>query len=182
MLKAPTGVGVSPLISLRPLRTRLLRAIAVGIADPKLIVQTCVNALRNADWLTAERAQGYSRVLLFVNLAAVVAWAALSRGGLESTRQAARYRLYQLLCRIEAGALRSPQSGYNVASHLATQQAVFGGAPLGYTAFFYPPLFVLICLPLALVPYFPALAAWSLSLALPAGGRFARSLAMPQRD
>jgi alpha-1,2-mannosyltransferase len=160
MLKAPTGVGVSPLISLRPLGTRLLRAIAVGTADPKLIVHACVNALRNADWLTAERAQGYSRVLLFVNLAAVVAWAALSRGGLDLRGKPLGTDFISFYAASKLALSGHPNLVYDVASHLATQQAVFGGAPLGYTAFFYPPLFVLICLPLALVPYFPALAAW----------------------
>jgi alpha-1,2-mannosyltransferase len=34
------------------------------------------------------------------------------------------------------------------------------GRDVGYAAFFYPPTFLLICWPLALLPYFPALVVW----------------------
>ena len=42
---------------------------------------------------------------------------------------------------------------YNVAAHWSAQRQLFG-AGVGYTAFFYPPPYLLICLPLALLPYF----------------------------
>jgi hypothetical protein len=48
---------------------------------------------------------------------------------------------------------------YDAAAHIAAQQQYFT-APHSYTAFFYPPPFLVICYPLGFLPYFPALALW----------------------
>ena len=49
-------------------------------------------------------------------------------------------------------------SPYDAAAHLATMKALV--AQPGYPAYWYPPLFLVICWPLGLMPYFPALVAW----------------------
>ncbi len=46
-----------------------------------------------------------------------------------------------------------------MSAHWAAEKALFGAAQ-GYVAFFYPPPYLLIRLPLALAPYFWSLAAW----------------------
>ena len=51
----------------------------------------------------------------------------------------------------------NPAGAYDMDIHAAAQNAIFGRA-FGYSAFFYPPVYLLVCLPLALVPYFWALA------------------------
>ncbi len=58
-----------------------------------------------------------------------------------------------------------PSLAYDPVSHLAAQHALFpilarGG---GYAAFLYPPTFLLLCLPLALLPYLFALSLWLLA-------------------
>jgi len=159
-MKPLMGNGVSPLISLRPWRAGLSRAIGVGVADPKQFWRSCVNALRTADWLTSERAQAYSRILLFVNLTTMVAWAALSRGGLDLRGQPLGTDFISFYAASKLALSGHPDLVYNVARHFSIEQGVFGGKLHGYTPFFYPPLFLLICLPLALVPYLPALAVW----------------------
>jgi hypothetical protein len=52
-----------------------------------------------------------------------------------------------------------------VSAHWAAEKALFGPAQ-GYVAFFYPPPYLLICLPLALVPYFWSLAVWLIAVSL----------------
>src|SRR5262249_20816814 len=55
------------------------------------------------------------------------------------------------------------ESAWNPVAHAAAQHANFApdmGFEASYYAFFYPPLFLLICLPLALLPYGVALAVW----------------------
>jgi hypothetical protein len=52
-----------------------------------------------------------------------------------------------------------PADVYNQALHMAAQRSVFH-ANTGYYAFYYPPMFLLLCAPLALLPYYAALAAW----------------------
>jgi alpha-1,2-mannosyltransferase len=131
-----------------------------GAAEREQTSLSWINALRNADWLTAERAQGYSRVLFLVSFAAVVVWIALSDGGLDLKGKPLGTDFISFYAASKLALSGHPELVYNVADHLSAQQAVFGGAKLDYTAFFYPPLFLLICLPLAIAPYFPALAAW----------------------
>jgi hypothetical protein len=48
---------------------------------------------------------------------------------------------------------------YHAAVHAAVQERIWPGQT-GYTAFFYPPLFLPWCWPLGFVGYFPALAGW----------------------
>jgi len=56
-----------------------------------------------------------------------------------------------------------PASPYDGRLLGALQTATFHGADVGYTPFPYPPVFLLLCLPLGLLPYFGALAAWLLA-------------------
>lgn len=48
---------------------------------------------------------------------------------------------------------------YNQTLHVASQRLVFPGLE-AYYAFYYPPMFLLLCAPLALLPYYAALTAW----------------------
>lgn len=52
-----------------------------------------------------------------------------------------------------------PEGAYQPAVHAAAQNAVFGHE-VPYAAFFYPPIYLLYCLPLALFPYLLSLALW----------------------
>ncbi|WP_460452466.1 glycosyltransferase family 87 protein [Alsobacter sp. SYSU BS001988] len=52
-----------------------------------------------------------------------------------------------------------PTDVYDMDLHSAAQLAIFPKND-GYFAFFYPPLFLLLCYPLAALSYFAALAAW----------------------
>ena len=52
-----------------------------------------------------------------------------------------------------------PAEVYNQSLHMAAQRSIFHGLD-GYYAFYYPPMFLLLCAPLALLPYYAALAAW----------------------
>jgi hypothetical protein len=49
----------------------------------------------------------------------------------------------------------TPWLAYNHAAHQAAEQAASGAATI-YNYFYYPPVFLLICAPLALLPYLPA--------------------------
>ena len=52
-----------------------------------------------------------------------------------------------------------PEQAYDIASHYAAQTAIFA-RDIGYSAFFYPPVFLLYCLPFAMLPYLWSLLAW----------------------
>lgn len=120
----------------------------------------CVKVLRDAEWLTEKRAQGYARALFGVNLAVVVGWIALSSQGLDPLHKPLGTDFLSFYAASKLALTGHPELVYNIRDHSAAERAVFGGAQLGYSAFFYTPLYLLICLPLALMPYFSALAAW----------------------
>ena len=119
-----------------------------------------VKALRDADWLTDKRARGYARALFWVNLAVLIGWIALSSGGLDPLHKPLGTDFLSFYAASKLALAGHPELVYNITDHSAAERAVFGGAQLRYAAFFYPPLYLLICLPLALVPYLSALALW----------------------
>ncbi|UUL83401.1 glycosyltransferase family 87 protein [Sphingomonas qomolangmaensis] len=56
-------------------------------------------------------------------------------------------------------------AAYDIVAHGIAQRTAFGPGD-GYVAFFYPPVFLMLCLPMALLPYFAALGLWLGSTAL----------------
>jgi hypothetical protein len=136
--------------------------------------------LRSGQWL-AERARGYSLILLGVYAVAVVGWIALSDGLIDrngkpiGTDFSSFYAAGSLVLEGRAGAV------YDMAAHYAREQQIFGAAT-PYYGWLYPPIFLFLAAPLALMPYPLALAAWQ-------GGTFALYLAVvaavlqrPRRD
>jgi hypothetical protein len=53
-----------------------------------------------------------------------------------------------------------PAAAYQIESHAGVEQELFPSGRFGYFAFFYPPPFLLLCMPLAALSYLPALIAW----------------------
>jgi len=68
---------------------------------------------------------------------------------------------------------------YEPGAHAGVEQALFPGGNFGYYAFFYPPPFLLFCLPLGLVSYSAGLILW-LSIGL-CGFLFCLYRMLPQR-
>lgn len=116
--------------------------------------------LRDAEWLTAERARAYPRLLLGLIGAAVIGWVALSHAGLDRLGKPLGTDFLSFWAASKLALGGHPTAVYHLASHAAAERSAFPGAPIGYAAFFYPPLYLLVCLPLALLPYLPALIAW----------------------
>jgi alpha-1,2-mannosyltransferase len=120
---------------------------------------TAVKALRDFDWLDRERAFAYSRILIGVTLAIALCWIALGSGGLDREGKPIGADFVGFWTASRLALDGRPDLAYDVSAHWAAQKALFG-PKLGYTAFFYPPPALLICLPLAFAPYFWSLAAW----------------------
>jgi hypothetical protein len=113
--------------------------------------------LRLADWLDAARLRGYLWLLALLNLAALVWLIGSSSGGIDRNG----YLLgTDFLSFWAAGkVLLAGGSAYDAAAHIAAQRAIYAGHS-GYSAFFYPPPFLLVCAPLGLGGYFPSLVLW----------------------
>jgi len=116
-------------------------------------------AWSRADWLTARRARVWGWLLLGVTAAIAIGWVAASRGGLDPTGKplGTDFTSFWTASKLALGG--TSQLAYDVAAHHAQQTALIG-RDTGYAAFFYPPIFLLICLPLASLPYLASLAVW----------------------
>jgi hypothetical protein len=127
---------------------------AAGRASPKGLL----GAIRTGDWLTATGA----RVCVWVLLAACVGflgvWFGLpGRLDLSGATLGVDFESFWAASRLLLGG--HPAMAYVPAAHHAQEIAIFR-RDLGYAAFFYPPTYLLICAPLALLPYLPSLAVW----------------------
>ena len=122
--------------------------------------------LRTGQWLTLERARAYNLILLGLYLVAVVGWIALSNGLIDPNGKPLGSDFSSFYA---AGSLvldGRASDVYDMAAHYARERQLFG-ATTPYYGWLYPPIFLLIATPLALLPYALALAVWqSLSFAL----------------
>ncbi len=115
--------------------------------------------LRSGRWLTADRARAYSLILLGLYAIAIVGWIALSDGWVDrngkpvGTDFSSFYAAGSLVLEGRAGDV------YDMAAHFAREQQIFGAAT-PYYGWLYPPMFLLVATPLALLPYPLALIAW----------------------
>jgi len=118
-----------------------------------------ISAVRDAPWFHAQRARAYAMILAGVGLLVCVGYLALSRDGIDpmgkpiGTDFASFWTASQLALEGRAA------DAWSMTQHAAVQAAKFG-KDAGYAAFFYPPPYLLLCLPLALLPYLLALVAW----------------------
>jgi hypothetical protein len=116
-------------------------------------------ALRDADWLTRDRAAAYARILFFLSFAGALMWVALSHGGVDRLGKPLGPDFVSFWTASSLALQGRATEAYDVARHWAAQKALFG-PNVAYTAFFYPPPYLLVCLPLALLPYLWSLALW----------------------
>lgn len=115
--------------------------------------------LRDAEWLDARRARAYPRLLLAATLILALVWIVAARSGVDPAGKPLGTDFASFFAASQLALAGRAADAYDVAAHWAAQKALFGPA-VGYSAFFYPPPFLLLCLPLALVPYFFALSLW----------------------
>jgi glycosyl transferase family 87 len=115
--------------------------------------------LRSGRWLTAERTRAYSLILLALYVTAIIGWIALSDGLVDrngkpiGTDFSSFYAAGSLVLGGRAGDV------YDMAAHFAREQQIFGPAT-PYYGWLYPPIFLLVATPLALLPYALALIVW----------------------
>ena len=119
-----------------------------------------LEALRSAAWLTPERARAWCLVLAILTATAATAWVCLSRGGLDLLGKPLGTDFVSFWAASRLALDGQAALAYDPAAHAAAQRALFPDERAGYFAFFYPPTFLVLCLPLAALPYLAALAAW----------------------
>jgi len=127
---------------------------------PEPLAKRVYATLRDGGWMTSERARVYVRIIGALTLLDGLAWIALSHGGLDRLGKplGADFVSFWAASKLALGG--HPAAAYDVTAHYAAQRAAFGGYDTGFAAFFYPPVYLLLCLPLATLPYLASLTAW----------------------
>jgi len=129
------------------------------------IFQTTLVWLREFSWLGADRALAWVRVLAVCNVVVIAGIAVITHGGDRPDPWghpfATDFVSFWTAARLAIDG--SPEAAWIPALHAAAQARNFsagaGYAP-GYFAFFYPPPFLLLCLPLGYLTYGWAATAW----------------------
>jgi len=122
-----------------------------------------MHCLRRAEWLTRERAKAFCYILAMLLATVPMGWAvtAFLHGGINFNGQpiAPDFAPYWTAAKLALS--DNPSAAYNPEAHYARERELFGGASLGgSTPFVYPPPFLLVCLPFAMLPYPMALTVW----------------------
>jgi len=121
-----------------------------------------IDGLRDAKWLTRARIIAAGQVLLLIELTILV-MLALWQHGVTSARPSPTSS--DFVSFYAAGKLAlagTPSHAYDQAAHFLMQQRfTVEGAP--YQFFFYPPVFLLLCAPLAALPYYVAFYVFEIS-------------------
>ena len=115
--------------------------------------------LRDADWLSGERARIFARLWLAISLIVAAAWVLLARHDLDLLGKPLGTDFASFWTASQLALAGHPAAAYDIAAHHAAQTRLFG-RDIGYYAFFYPPMFLWICLPLAALPYLASLGVW----------------------
>lgn len=118
-----------------------------------------VAALRDADWLTPARARLMGAGLLVALLATIGIYLATIRDGLAINAMPAAGDFLSFWAASDLVLAGRAADVYRPEHHIAAQARVFPGIA-GYFAYFYPPVFLLFCVPLALLPYGASVVAW----------------------
>ena len=151
----------SPRIGARGLCARFL----CKLGSVTLCMATIISFLREAPWLGQSRALAWARVLALTSGFVALSLILLTRGG-GTPDPWGRPLTPDSVSFWTAGKLAldgAPESAWNPTAHAAAERASFPpdvGYKTVYYAFFYPPPFLLICLPLALLPYGVAAGVW----------------------
>jgi hypothetical protein len=125
-----------------------------------------LNTLRTADWLTRDRVAAWSIMLLITELLIIVFLVLLQHGVFVPVPNPPSSDFISFYAAGKLALAGTPALAYDHAAHyLAEQQATFAGADYQY--FFYPPMFLLLCAPLAMLPYFVSYALFQLATLAP---------------
>lgn len=119
-----------------------------------------MNFFREGSWLTRERVVAYARLSLVAYAAALVVFVVNSHGGIDAQGEPIGMDFH---CFWSAGVQAlsgTPADAYDLRAHHVQQSILLGRAPASSYPFLYPPPFLMLMMPLALLPYAVALLLW----------------------
>lgn len=115
--------------------------------------------VKDADWLNAQRIRAYCLILFAINVLGFAVWVGLSHGLIDHAGKPLGTDFMSFYAASKLALTGHAAQVWNPYAHQAAEDAIFG-RQLGYWAFFYPPAYLLVCAPLALMPYGISLFVW----------------------
>lgn len=115
---------------------------------------------REANWLTVPRARAYAWIFVVLMGAVAIGWLAFSHGRVDPLGKLLGTDFASFWAASKLALEGRPAAAYDPAVHGAVQAALYEEAPSSYAGFFYPPIYLLYVLPLALLPYLVSLGFW----------------------
>ena len=116
--------------------------------------------LRDAAWLGRRRAVAYSQIVVIAFAIIAGVWIASGDGPIDPEGKPVGSDFVSFWAASSLALGGTPEAAYDPARHRAAEQRAVGNSEIPYYAWFYPPIFLLLVLPLALVPYGWSLALW----------------------
>ena len=114
-----------------------------------------IDGARHARWLTRERIVAGGQILLLIELTILVLLALWQHGIITDTVSPTASDFVSFYAAGKLALAGTPALAYDQAAHFAMEQRfTVAGSP--YQFFFYPPVFLLLFAPLALLPYYVA--------------------------
>jgi len=130
------------------------------LSEPALpLLPRLLTFVRDADWLDGKRTRAYSLILLVVSAVGFAAWIVMAPHGIDRSGKPLGTDFMSFYAASKLALSGHAADAWSPAAHQAAEDGIFGRS-LGYWAFFYPPAYLLLCWPLALLPYGAALVAW----------------------
>ncbi len=126
--------------------------------------------LREARWLNQRRLTVYPKLIAALFVLSFAGWVATGHGLIDPLGRPLGPDFINFYAASAQSLAGHASQAYDVAAHGAAERSVVGGRPLSIHLFDYPPTFILLILPLALLPYTWSLVAWIL---VTAGGYLA---------
>ncbi len=120
---------------------------------------TLLDQIRDGQWLDAARARAYPRIVAGVVVLALLGLVLTANGAVDTRGEPLGTDFSNFWSASRLALMGEPAAVYDMARQYAVQKQEFG-PQTGFYPFFYPPIYLLICWPLAALPYLTALAMW----------------------
>ncbi len=116
---------------------------------------------RQAPWLTRRRLVVYPKLFLAVYLAGAVVWLMSSKGLVDPAGHPIGADFIDPWSASWLTLHGAPAAVYDIARLWSVERSAVADPAVGFAGFHYPPMYLLIILPLALLPYVWSLIAWT---------------------
>ncbi|MGC2492893.1 glycosyltransferase family 87 protein [Candidatus Binatus sp.] len=122
-----------------------------------------LDSFRQAPWLTRRRLVAYPRLFLAVYFVSAVVWMLRSKGLIDPAGHPIGADFIDPWSASWLTLHGAPSFVYDVARLWSVERTAVADPAVGFAGFHYPPIYLLIILPLALIPYAMSLLAWTVT-------------------